>query len=150
MKHISAFGKRIGYAMLLAGLCLSSSLLPAQSLNTPFSVQSNLLPVNGRSGAPIGVADMNGDQRDDIILLDNRNTLVVQVQNAPNQAFSLYQTTSIGSNQWSVCVADYDHNGRNDVLVGGAYTNIRLYAGDPSTENLSGSILANSNIFLQG
>ncbi|MEM6343669.1 MAG: FG-GAP-like repeat-containing protein [Bacteroidota bacterium] len=138
----------IGLAFFLNTFLSNSSR--AQTQNTSFSVQSNLLPLNGRSGAPIGVADMNGDKKDDIILLDNRNTLVIQTQNAPNQAFSTYQTTAIGSNQWSLCIGDYDHNGRNDVLVGGAYTNIRLYAGDPATESLSGSILTNSNIFLQG
>ncbi|MEL7535165.1 MAG: VCBS repeat-containing protein, partial [Bacteroidota bacterium] len=138
----------IGFAFSL--FTTFSNLARSQTQNTSFSVQSNLLPVNGRSGAPVGVADMNGDKKDDIVLLDNRNTLVIQTQNAPNQAFSTYQSTAIGSSQWSVCVADYDKNGRNDVLVGGAYTNIRVYSGDPATESLTGSILSNSNIFLQG
>ncbi|MEL6849844.1 MAG: FG-GAP-like repeat-containing protein, partial [Bacteroidota bacterium] len=93
---------------------------------------------------------MNGDKKDDIVLIDDRNKLVIMTQNAANAAFSLYQNTSLGSSMWSVCVADYNHDGRNDVLTGGAFNNIRLYEGNPTTETLSGSILANSNIFLQG
>ncbi|MFK7920827.1 MAG: FG-GAP-like repeat-containing protein [Bacteroidia bacterium] len=150
MLRIPALSKLAVLGMLLSLIAFFPSPLRSQTSNTAFSVQSNLLPVNGRSGAPVGVADMNGDKKDDIILLDNRNTLVVQTQNGSNQAFSNYQSTSIGSSQWSLCIADYDHNGRNDVLVGGAYTNIRLYSGDPISESLTGSILPNSNIFLQG
>ncbi|MEO0638206.1 MAG: FG-GAP-like repeat-containing protein, partial [Bacteroidota bacterium] len=136
--------------LLFLVLLLFPDLHFSQSLSTSFTDQSSWLPIRGFSGAPIGIADMNGDKKDDLVFIRNRNTLVVQTQDANSQGFSVYDQQGIGSTMWSVCVGDFDQNGRNDILTGGAFTNIRLYNGNVSGTPYTGSVLANSDIFLQG
>ncbi|MEO0895541.1 MAG: FG-GAP-like repeat-containing protein [Bacteroidota bacterium] len=134
-------------------LCIALLLLGSarsQTLNTSFNNRSSLLPERGKSGAPIGVVDINGDFKDDIVMLKNRQHLYVQTQNAANASFSPYDDISIGSNMWSLCVGDADHNGRNDIVTGGAYTKIFLFSAMAETEGLVDTFMPGTNIFLQG
>ena len=115
-----------------------------------FSNQSSLYPGSIFSGAPVGIADMNGDGKDDIIHLDDRVTLKISFQNGPGQIFTQqnYGTLNSGS-EWALCIGDVDENGINDIMTGGAYNNIKLVTGNAQGQFTS-SLLSNSNIFVQG
>jgi hypothetical protein len=144
----SSFKFRLPLACLFS-VCFS---LLAWGQNTPvsFSNQSTLLSGTHYSGAPIGIADMNGDGKDDIIHLHNRTVLRISFQNAPNAAFSTTDYGQLNSgNEWSLCIGDVDQNGINDILTGGAYNNLKLVTGN-ALQQFNTSLLANSNIFLQG
>jgi len=92
---------------------------------------------------------MNGDGRDDLIRLNSADNLNVQYQNAPGQTFTSDPIGQISSsNEWSICIADYDHNGYNDILSGGAYNNLTITENNAMTYVMN--TLPNSNIFLQG
>ena len=115
-----------------------------------FSNQSGLYPGSIYSGAPIGIADMNGDGKDDIIHLDDRVTLKISFQNSPGQTFSQQNYGQLNSgSEWALCVADFDENGINDILAGGAYNNIKLISGNAQGQ-FTASLLSSSNIFVQG
>jgi len=106
---------------------------------------------NSYSGVAIGISDMNGDKKDDIIRLKNARNLNIEYQNAPNASFSNYNFGSVSSsNQWSLCVGDPDENGYNDVLSGGAYDNIKLISANTNGTAYTSSVLPSSNIFIQG
>lgn len=139
---------RISLAFCLS-VCLPVFLL-AQNTPVSFNDQSTLLPQSFFSGAPIGVADMNGDGKDDIVHLHNRTTLWISYQNSPNQLFTSqnYGVLNSGS-EWSLCIADIDQNGINDILAGGSYNNLKLVTGN-ALQQFTTSLLSNSNIFLQG
>ena len=117
-----------------------------------FTQQTNLLiNTNFRSGVSMGIADMNGDGLDDIIRLNNARSLSIEYQEAANAAFSNFNYGSLaGGSEWSLCVGDVDGNGYNDLVVGGAYNNIKLLRANAGGTNYSESNLPSSNIFLQG
>lgn len=118
-----------------------------------FSDETNLLnsPNDFNSGVAMGIADMNGDGLDDIIRLNNAQNLNIQYQNAPNTPFSNYNYGSVSNqDEWSLCVADVDENGFNDILISGSYNDIRILKANGNGSNYSATVLPNSNIFIQG
>ena len=116
-----------------------------------FTDASDQLTGNHYSGLVMAVADMNGDGRDDIIRFDDGEILNFQYQNDPGQDFGYYNFGAVSlKNQWSTCIADFDHNGLNDVLCGGAYDNVRVIANNDGDQSYSQQTLPSSNIFIQG
>ncbi|MCO6475611.1 MAG: PKD domain-containing protein [Phaeodactylibacter sp.] len=103
-----------------------------------------------RSGAPMGVVDMNNDGLDDIICLDNRNLLYIHYRLPDTAAFNSRFIADLGGAKWSLCVADADGNGFNDIFTGGAYNNLYLLRADNSGSNYATTIITNPSIFLQG
>lgn len=116
-----------------------------------FSNRTNLLAYqNIYSGAPIAVADMNGDGLDDIIRLDGTENLFIDYQMASGMAFSGFSFGSTFGSQWSICIADVDGNGYNDILTGGAYNGLKLLKANASGTSYSLNIINILPIFLQG
>lgn len=117
-----------------------------------FTNQNSLLTNPSHfSGVIMSVSDMNGDGLDDIIRYDQGRMLNVEYQSAPNAPFTSLSYGNVESgSEWSNCIADYDNNGFNDILVGGAYTNIKLFQANAAGTNFSQYNLPASNIFLQG
>lgn len=117
-----------------------------------FTEQTSLLSdSNFHSGVAMGVADMNGDGLDDVIRLSGASNLFIEYQEAPNAAFSSFSYGDLGSgSEWSLCIGDVDRNGYNDLVVGGAYNNVKLLKANASGANYTQSNLPSSNIFLQG
>lgn len=102
------------------------------------------------SGAPIGVADLNGDGLDDIVRLHKTNVVGIDLQ-TESGIFenNLVNITTNGSN-WSLCVGDYDRNGLNDIFLGsatGAFSRILKAQEDGSYEVVA---LGGPDIFAQG
>ena len=103
------------------------------------------------SGLPMGVIDMNGDCKDDIVQFNNARELRIQYQNGPGQQFTSHFHGSVSnSNQWGTVIADFDHNGYNDVMSGGAYDNLKIVTNNNGNNSFTQSTLGSSNIFLQG
>ena len=116
-----------------------------------FTDGTALLDGDNYSGVALAVVDMNADGRDDIIRFNNGRILNVQYQTNPGQPFNRYQIGSVSSkNQWSICIADYDQNGFNDILCGGAYDLIKLYRNNNGNNAYTVYDLPSSNIFIQG
>ena len=116
-----------------------------------FSDSTNLLNGDNYSGVAMAVSDMNGDGKDDIIRFNQAEVLNVQYQGVANQNFTSHSIGQVSTkNQWSVCIADFDKNGFNDILCGGAYDNIKLIHNDDGNTSYMSSILSNSDIFIQG
>ncbi len=102
-----------------------------------------------RSGAAMGVADMNNDGLDDIIRLDQAQDLFISYQGA-NGNFSSIGVGVLQGGQWSLCVADVDRNNYNDIFTGGSHNNLKLVrAGNAGASYSISNILA-PPIFLQG
>lgn len=135
---------RITYTFLLA---LISFTLSAQ---ITFSDQSfNLFYQFANSGAPIGVADMNGDGLDDIIRLDNTSTLRFDYQPAIGTAFTGYTHGQLQGTQWGMCIADADENGYNDFFTGGGFNGLKLLIADNSGSSYTLNTISILPIFLQ-
>lgn len=125
---------------------------PSPGTNTvAFTDGTSLVGQNNYSGLPMGVIDMNGDGKDDIVQFNSAKNLRIQYQNAAGQTFTSYNFGQVSTrNQWSTAIADYDQNGYNDIISGGAYDNIKLIKNNNGNNSFTMSTLQSSNIFIQG
>ena len=116
-----------------------------------FSDGTSLLGQDNFSGLPMGVIDMNGDGKDDIVQFNNAKELRIQYQNGTGQLFTSFNHGNVSNqNQWGTAIADFDHNGYNDVMAGGAYDNLKIIKNNDGINSYSQSNLFQSNLFLQG
>ncbi len=134
---------------LFAALLCSTGLLRAQvSFN---KANAALALDNAYSGVAIAVADMNADGFDDIVHLNQGRILTIQYQKPDGSGFTAMEVGSVsGQSQWSMCVADVDNNGFNDVLTGGRYDGVKLFQADVAGNSFTMGMLPGSGIFIQG
>ena len=103
------------------------------------------------SGVAIGVCDMNGDGLDDIARMDEGHLLTFEYQNAQGSMFTTYEHGPVsGGSEWSMCIADVDNNGFNDVITGGAYNDVKLIQANNDGSSYSLSELPGTSLFVQG
>ena len=77
--------------------------------------------------------------------------LRIQYNNGVGQPFTSHFHGNVsGSNQWGTVIADFDHNGYNDVMSGGAYDNLKIITNNDGSTSFTQTTLGSSNIFLQG
>ncbi|MCB0640812.1 MAG: CRTAC1 family protein, partial [Phaeodactylibacter sp.] len=127
-------------------LVLQSTLISQVS----FTNRNDLLNDNYYSGVAIGIADMNGDFLDDIVHLDDARILNIQYQQ-PNADFATLTYGNVSnSNQWSMCVADVDNNGYNDVLSGGYYDGVKVVMANSNATNYTLTLMPGNDLFIQG
>ncbi len=139
---------------IVLSICLLF-LYNAITAQISFSNKSNLLPnIDFHSGVPIAVVDMNNDGIDDIVRLGNGRMLTIEFQHADGTFSTMDVVQVSGERQWSICVADIDNNGYNDVLTGG-YDEVKIIKanGNGTAYNMSylpGSYVPGYEIFSQG
>ncbi len=102
---------------LLSLATITGTLLaPAQTFTlntTPLTNEA------ARSGGCVGIADMDGDGYDDLILLNQSKVLSIDYQSA-NGSFTSYAYGTISSNsQWGMAVGDVENDGHKDFVSGG-------------------------------
>jgi len=84
-----------------------------------FTNNNSLIPVATHSGCAVTVVDVNNDGLDDILIMDQSKTLILELQHQDGS----YTRTSLGtvpdnSNVWGMAAADVDHNGWKDIATG--------------------------------
>lgn len=116
-----------------------------------FSNQSTLLSNQDFSSILIvGIADMNGDKLDDIIRLEGGRDLTIEYQTT-NEHFENYTFGLISDNfELTLAIADVDHNGFNDIMVGGQYDGVKLLLANQDGTDYTESVLPESDILVQG
>ena len=84
------------------------------------------------SGIVCGVADINGDYYDDLVVVDQTKTLWIGLNNG--NAYFFWKKLDYTSSQslWSVAVSDIDRNGMNDILIGGDFYGIQVFYQSPA------------------
>jgi hypothetical protein len=108
----------------LPGLILSAMIVAAPALmnaqQATFSDQtSTLFPTaNFHSGNAIGVVDMNGDFKDDVVRAAMNQTMFIEYQQAPNAVFTEQSFGNAIGDPWGMCVGDVNNDGYNDVFWG--------------------------------
>ena len=91
-----------------------------------FTNGNTLLPGEYHSGGCVGFTDMDGDGFDDLVILDESEDLHILYQGA-NGLFEDVDLGQVsGSNQWGMCVADFDNDGHKDVFSGGSYDGVHV------------------------
>ena len=127
-------------------------LIYAINVNAQFSFvdRTNFLSfVSVNSGAPIAISDMNGDGLDDLVRLDNTQSLKIDYQPSFGDNFTGLNFGSLFGAQWSICIADVDGNGYNDIFTGGAYNGLKLLKANGNGTSFSLTTISQQAIFLQ-
>jgi len=104
---------------------------------------------SARSGGCVGIADMDGDGLDDLILLHQSKILSIDYQNA-NGSFTSFAYGSVSaSNQWGMAVGDTDNDGHKDFVSGGNGDGVHFV--EISARGVyTSSNLNNGSMFMQG
>jgi len=132
----------------LSILALSCAAAGVAANAQTFTNASNLLPNTYNSGGCVGFADLDGDGYDDLIVLDQSNTLHTLYQ-TPEGTFTDYNLGQVSNaSQWGMCVADFDNDGHKDVFSGGSYDGV--FVQKISAPGVHTSMeLANGSMFMQ-
>lgn len=80
-----------------------------------------------RSSIAIGVVDLDGDLRDDIVRMEDGRILELQYQLADGTFKTVESGEISNTSQWSICAADIDNDGINELLTGGFLDGIKIY-----------------------
>mgnify|MGYP005666454919 CR=1 FL=1 len=138
------------YTLLLLSLFVFSNWqLSAQISFT--NANNRLSNADFHSGVAIAIADMNADGLDDIVRLSQGRVLEIEYQRSDSELFTNFVIGEVSSqSQWSMCVADVDNNGYNDVLTGGRYDNIKCALANESGTGFTMTTLPGAQIFVQG
>ncbi len=122
-----------------------------------FEDATNLLETSDQQSTHcLGISDMNNDNKDDIIRFMNGYQTIIDLQEEPNMPFTENALGDIngggpgyGSSPWGIAIGDYNNDGLNDIVSGGAYDEIKISTNVDgmvfNTENAPGE-----NIFVQG
>lgn len=131
------------YALLCCAV-LSTSGAFAQS----FTNSGSLLPSNHRSGGVTGVADVNHDGLDDIIVMDQSTDLYVLYQQANGSFTESFYGTVSNNEQWGMAVGDMDNDNYLDVITGGYYDGVHFVNINSATQSTTQAFSA-ASIFMQ-
>lgn len=102
------------------------------------------------SGSPMAAADMNGDGLEDLIILDNRQELYIEYQQANTPFYNSFYVQSLNNPSNGIAIGDVDGNGYNDILTGGTYNALRLFLANDDGTDYTALLIDPGNYFLQG
>lgn len=119
-----------------------------------FEIRNDLLQEKDmHSAVPVGIADMNGDGLDDIVTLHNGHILYIQYQTPdPNRPFVRYEVSRNVdvAEQNDLCIADYDNDGTNDIMICGSYDKVKMYYGNKGSYHFTQQNILGLSFFSQG
>lgn len=105
---------KTGYTLIAAFL-----LVPALSFGQTFTRSTSILTnQTARSGGCVGIADMDGDGLDDLILLHLSTDLYVDYQNPDGSFTTEYYGKMSSTKQWGMAVGDVNGDGHKDFFCG--------------------------------
>ena len=136
--------------ILLIGIIATSLSMVSGQISFTNQTATYLSDTTIYSGVAMGIADMNGDTLDDIIRLNDAKDLSIHYQKSDGSIFDDYSYGSTGTKQWSMCIADVDSNGYNDILVGGWYNDLSLLKANSDGDVYTYTEILDDTIFLQG
>lgn len=113
-------------------------LVPALSYGQTFTRSTSILSnTQARSGGCVGIADMDGDGLDDLILLDKSTDLYIDYQNADGTFTSHFYGQMSATKQWGMAVGDVNKDGHKDFYSGDNAS--RIYYKEINGRGQSGS-----------
>ncbi len=98
-----------------------------------FQDKSLMGNLSTRSTLSIGVTDLDGDFKDDLIILDQGQQLITAHQNAQRQEFTIREHgTILGNPAWALSVGDLNNDGIAEIFACGISTFGRIFELNPN------------------
>jgi|694.fasta_scaffold11082_6 hypothetical protein len=144
MKTFTVFLPLLGAAIFALGTFQAQAQLSFNNANSQLSTSAF------HSGNVVAVIDMNADGLDDILRLDGGTQMNIELQNRTGGFTNHFLgATGVGS-AWGMAVADLDHNGWKDIIIGGGSSG-RLCMVSDNGSNPVGTVTAipGGNFFWQ-
>lgn len=92
-----------------------------------------LIPQSFYSSIPAAISDIDGDRKDDLIILDQRRHLYVAYQRLWNQPYEIQFLTELDSTTyWSVVAVDVDRNGLRDIVLASEFGDLETFFQQPN------------------
>ncbi len=102
---------------LLALLVISPAFVVGQTFTLSTGILSDQ---SAHSGGCVGIADMDGDGYDDLLLLDESKNVYIDYQAAGGTYSSYYMGQASSASQWGMAAGDVDNDGHKDFFSGGS------------------------------
>ena len=103
------------------------------------------------SSIAIGVADINGDYRDDLVRLIKGTDFTVDYQVAhSDKLINRHIADTGGDGQWMMLIGDLNNDYQNEFLVAGFYNGASIYSNEGGTGNFVKQQTTSVNFFAQG
>jgi len=102
---------------LFALLAMSPAFVVGQTFTLSTSILSDQ---SAHSGGCVGIADMDGDGFDDLLLLDESKNVYIDYQGAGGTYTSYNMGQASSSSQWGMAAGDVDNDGHKDFFSGGS------------------------------
>ena len=102
---------------LFALLAMSPAFVVGQTFTLSTSILSDQ---SAHSGGCVGIADMDGDGFDDLLLLDESKYVYIDYQGAGGTFTSYNMGQASSSSQWGMAAGDVDNDGHKDFFSGGS------------------------------
>ena len=96
-------------------------LCPVLAIGQSFTLSTDILTdQSAHSGGCVGIADMDGDGYDDLLLLDDAKNVYIDYQGSDGTYTSYSMGQASSSQQWGMSVGDVDNDGHKDFFSGGS------------------------------
>ncbi len=102
------------------------------------------------SGAAMGVVDVDGDSKDDVVRFHRGKDFRVEFQAAPGAAFTSYAGHQFQNIRVAVAAADYDRNGHRDLICGDYESGAHLFTANASGSDFDLTTIPTPPIVFQG
>jgi MYXO-CTERM domain-containing protein len=137
---------KLSMLLVLAAVALPST--SASALDPFVDATAMLNNPDLTSGVAIAVADMDGNGLDDIVRLDDTDTLQIEYQQ-DDGSFVLYDFGFISGASWSIAIADVDGNGYADIYTGGAYDETKILLANATGDEYTLTNVIGPDVFAQ-
>jgi hypothetical protein len=131
---------------LLAILCAIPAAVAGQTFTLSTSILSDQ---SAHSGGCVGIADMDDDGLDDLVLLDQAKHLYIDYQNSDGTFTSYDMGQASSASQWGMAVGDVNNDGHKDFFSGGSFDGVHFLQISGRGTSSSWTELDNDDMFMQ-
>ena len=133
-----------------ATLVACALLAPALSFGQTYTLSTGILSdQSAHSGGCVGIADMDGDGYDDLILLDQSKHLYIDYQGSDGSFTSYDMGQASSAQQWGMAAGDVDNDGHKDFFSGGSNDGVHFLRISGRGQAASWASLNNGSMFMQ-
>lgn len=105
-----------------------------------------------QSSLAVGMNDMNGDELDDVIIMNTGKELKILLNNGVGQPMEIieYGPKVSSTAEWSFAIGDLDNDDIPEILTSGVYNSVKIFNFDPLLKSIVREQRVSSGAYGQG